>query len=438
MESGVSANAPVSRRKRIGFWAVMAVLLLMLIEASSLLLYRVYTGRWFSYAVVLKRARQVAGSKRKPRTPRQGPPVWLQSKVVHPYLGYVEEPRRRAEVVSPYGFRSHEPVLQAKSADKFLVGVFGGSLAMGVGLHGHLEIVRELERSRRLAGRTIKVLCLAIGGYKQPQQLQALSLLLALGGQFDAVVNLDGFNELVLPLAENAVQGSALFYPRGWPLLNSNLESPEFLLVIGHLAEIDAERRAVARALSESLARYVVSANLAWTLFDRWQAGRAAAAAREIEGMAHGRSYLHTGPPESATTDEQVLERSTALWIESSVQMNRLAQANGILYAHFLQPNQYLEGSKPLSDEEKRIAISHQRYGPIARRAYPLLVRAGSVLAERGVPFTDLTRIFAEEKKTLYVDDCCHVNDEGYERLGAAIGATLRERLDSSLGSAPE
>jgi hypothetical protein len=37
--------------------------------------------------------------------------------------------------------------------------------------------------------------------------------------------------------------------------------------------------------------------------------------------------------------------------------MARLAEANGARYLHFLQPNQYLEGSKPISDEEREIVI---------------------------------------------------------------------------------
>ena len=34
---------------------------------------------------------------------------------------------------------------------------------------------------------------------------------------FDAVVNVDGFNEVTLPLAENVPLGVAVHYPRSWP-----------------------------------------------------------------------------------------------------------------------------------------------------------------------------------------------------------------------------
>jgi hypothetical protein len=42
-----------------------------------------------------------------------------------------------------------------------------------------------------------------IGGYKQPQQLMALNWFMALGGEFDIVINLDGFNDVALPALEN-------------------------------------------------------------------------------------------------------------------------------------------------------------------------------------------------------------------------------------------
>jgi hypothetical protein len=411
----------------------MFVLLYAAIEVTALVLYRIQMGRRFSFSAVQGRAREVAAGKQEPRDRgARTMPSWLRSLVVHPYLGFVVDPTRTQQVGS-YGFHSHEAVLQPRRADTYVVGVFGGSVATGAGNLGRLAIVRELERSRALAGRSIKIVCLALGGYKQPQQLQTLSLMLALGGHFDAVLNLDGFNDLVLPLHENVRDGTALYYPRAWPQITADLESKEFLLALGRRAAIGEERTAAARALIGTLARFNVAANVAWTFLDQWQQKRAEVATRALEKAAAGQhSYLHNGPQDRAASLEEAIARSTELWIESSTQMNHLAQANGIAYAHFLQPNQYLEGSKPLSDEEKRVAIRDGGYAPVARRVYPVLVKAGARLLERGVPFTDLTRIFENEKKTLYVDACCHVNQEGYERIGAAMGATLRERLDSA------
>ena len=48
--------------------------------------------------------------------------------------------------------------------------------------------------------------------------LEAMAWELARGNRCDAVVVLDGFNELVLSKLENADHGVNPFYPRGWRL----------------------------------------------------------------------------------------------------------------------------------------------------------------------------------------------------------------------------
>ena len=48
---------------------------------------------------------------------------------------------------------------------------------------------------------------MAHGGWKQPQQLLALSWILALGGELDVLINVDGFNEVALDGVENAERG---------------------------------------------------------------------------------------------------------------------------------------------------------------------------------------------------------------------------------------
>ena len=51
-----------------------------------------------------------------------------------------------------------------------------------------------LERLPAFEGKRVEIVCTALGGYKQPQQLFSLMYFLALGGHFDVWVNLDGFN----------------------------------------------------------------------------------------------------------------------------------------------------------------------------------------------------------------------------------------------------
>jgi hypothetical protein len=117
--------------------------------------------------------------------------------------------------------------------------------------------------------------------------------------------------------------------------------------------------------------------------------------------------------------------------------MHDLAAARGIAYAHFLQPNQYVPGSKPLSGEERRTGFREDHpYRAVVVEGWPHMRAAGAELRAAGVAFHDLTGLFTERRETLYVDDCCHLNPRGNELLGEAIGRALAAQLTESAGAA--
>lgn len=111
--------------------------------------------------------------------------------------------------------------------------------------------------------------------------------------------------------------------------------------------------------------------------------------------------------------------------------MQAICAARGMRYFHFLQPNRYVPGSKPLSTEElsKVLPLAHA-WRRNAELGYPLLRARGSELCGRGVSFFDLTDMFVNETQTLYSDDCCHFNREGYARIARQIAAWIRTELD--------
>jgi hypothetical protein len=112
-----------------------------------------------------------------------------------------------------------------------------------------------LERLDRFRGKEIVILSLATGGYKQPQQLMALTYLLALGAHFDLVINVDGFNEVALPAAENVPQGYSPYYPRGWQLQVGPLDMEQRKLV-GRISYQRDRRAAWAKRFLEPPWRY--------------------------------------------------------------------------------------------------------------------------------------------------------------------------------------
>ena len=121
--------------------------------------------------------------------------------------------------------------------------------------------------------------------------------------------------------------------------------------------------------------------------------------------------------------------------MRSSLQIHQLCAASGIQYFHFLQPNQYVPGSKTLSDEERLLVYGAEHPGrKHVEAGYPLLVHEGQALIDRGVCFSDLTLVFADHPEPTYADRCCHLNPHGNEvlarKMADVIVATLR--ADSS------
>jgi len=419
----------VSRPRRWWFSPVLALLVLVTVELVSLIVYRFVEGRGFSYAAIraAQEGRRAAGVTTLPAAGETGrPQQFLQDDVLHPYLGFVGDPALDPGF-SNLGFWGPLGTPPPRRApDRLLVGIAGGSLAADFFEYGGERFKARLRESGRWPGKDIVLVNTAYGGYKQPQQLMALAWLLALGGELDVLVNLDGFNEVALDAVENAEQGVFPAYPRGWALRVERFADPRLVERVGAVAVLEGRQAALARGFRAAPWRYSVTAGLVWTLLDRRASAEVAEARRALNAYRPAdRRFQATGPPRPATEDA-VYDALADAWQRGSVQLDRLCRANGISYFHFLQPNQYVEGSKPMSPDERRVAIDPAHpYRRGVARGYPLLRERGPALAAEGVAFRDLTGVFAEVTEPLYVDDCCHVNRRGYERLADAMASAL-------------
>jgi len=361
----------------------------------------------------------MAASGARPTSGRAGEDPRGVPTVIHPYLGFVPAPGQ-PDAPTIGDARQVPP----KSDMERVVGVLGGSFAAGVCAFGE----NELHRALSLPGKDARVLCLAAGGYKQPQQLLALTYLLAQGAHFDLVLNIDGFNEVALPAVENRPQGVAPIYPRGWFWHVGNLEDPAALKLLGELSLNDGERkRWAATFLSWGLSHSTLL-TLAWQSRDRLFAVERDRLLTELRDhkMEQRSSYAATGPPMTFADDQAYYGYLARIWKDASLQMQRLCDANGIAYAHFLQPNQYVAGSKPMTPDELRLIANPSFYGTPVQLGYPELRRQGEALAQAGVRFHDLTMVFAGVRDRLYDDGCCHLNGDGYRNIARAIGDALR------------
>lgn len=362
-----------------------------------------------------------------PRLP-QAQALEDQRTMLHPYYGYVVDPR--AAGINPYGF-FRRPPLTTRGPDRYVIAFFGGSVADQVFALGQGALIAALRRDPAFAGRRIEVLSTALGGYKQPQQLLVLAELLALGAQFDAVVNLDGFNE-VDGAADNVQDGINPYYPHHWQAHAQRGLDRAALLGVARI-EAAREHRAALRARFAAwpAARHSAFLLALWDALDRRElaALRRQTAALETQLAAQDQPPQVTGPPFAFADDGAMYAEFVEVWARSSLAMENLCRGQGIAYLHFLQPNQYVEGSKVLTAEERRIAWDADvaDAGRVAT-AYPLLVARGRELDEQGVDFHDLTMLFHDDAGDIYADTCCHFNQRGAERVAEAIAAAIIDR----------
>lgn len=365
--------------------------------------------------------------------------------VFHPYAGYVLRAGREGDYLDGSRWRANNhgfhnlirpdgsaccdyPYLPAE--DEIVVGIFGGSVGSGYALSaqiaGSFDTLGD-GRAGLWTGKRVTVLNFALPGFKQPQQLMALSYFLNIGQVFDVVIEIDGFNEAVTTYS-NWESGAELSYPAdtlwgAWGRMLERYEVPVgekgFHLAAYHrLAGRDARHRARDARLAGLKLLYEAKAGWHW-----WREGAHAKPAREeLEKRAYFPTRFRSPqPPESGIWDATV-----ASWLSASVAMADMARRVGAVYLHILQPNQW---DRTFEDYVPR--DPDHPYGWTIRpvnRVYPRFRAATARLETAGVAFLDLSGVFAAvDARTVYVDDCCHYTQAGNEVLFTATIEALSE-----------
>ncbi|MCA9031311.1 MAG: hypothetical protein KDA66_10905 [Planctomycetaceae bacterium] len=406
-------------RRKLAFRVLALLLVWGVIEAASALIIPTlvhYTLLWESQKVIA-----VTGAPRS-----------NEFEVVHPYVGWVQNRDIRSDVeafgrtmpINSLGFIDSSESVYTRSDDKLIVGIVGGSVAWQLSIQGEEILKQRLAEIPQFANRDVIVVRLAQSGYKQPQGLMTLNYIYALGGEFDVVINLDGYNEIALPIAENLEADVALVYPRMWHGRMVEMTDPRDSAVSFRLLQVRAARQAAAQFQLDSVVGKLPSSQLIWYLRDKSFQRQIVELQAELlsRNNARGRTFADGGPrPDFANRDESFAEE-VAIWERCSLQMFHLCAANGTLYVHAIQPNQYVTDSKPLSEKELEACYWPDNASAVAvRDGYPRLSDGGDRLARQGIHLFDLTRIFEDHPETLYVDPWCHVNEAGNELLTNAL-----------------
>ncbi len=345
--------------------------------------------------------------------------------MLHPYLGF--DMAEFAEIEA----REVDYFATPAAAAAYDVLIVGGSVSARFGKYGTPRLAELLRADPRLAGREVRFLQHGRGAFKQPQQAVLVGFLLTLGYRPDAVLNLDGFNEVALA-NDNAQRGTHPAYPQvvswGRHALAGRFDW-DAIELLHEIRDLQTSTQALGgRALELGLTR---SALVGRPLLKRLHAMQQRSVdlneAFQVQLASGADARLLHGPP-FETDQAAVLRTAVRNWMESSRVLQAMCRGRGIHYLHVLQPTLHDAGSKPLSFREKRHGKTVPSWTEGARLGYPLLRAGGERLRQLGVNFLDASLVFADVEQRLYFD-ACHFRPPGHAILAEAIAPALLESL---------
>ena len=347
--------------------------------------------------------------------------------ILHPYVGFVADPDQNPNI-NALGWSGPDPIGQRRAGTIRII-LFGGSVAQQLYETSKDVLIEKIRSAGGFHDKKIDIYNASLSGYKQPQQLEALAYLFSMGAEFDIVINLDGFNELALPFAENWRNQVAVMYPRGWNFYTKKTINNDALSAMISIDKTRSKRRHLAEFFHKNPMKNSVIALILWNFID---AQHQASEYKNTQSLRtaltkNTPSYQTHGPSSYLPNEQYVFEFLASVWYNSSVQMGRLSAANHALYLHFLQPNQYVPHSKRFTNQEQTYALTEAEpgredqsrlvndtlYKQAVIQGYPLLQTKGGQLTSQNISFHDLTQIYLHTSDSIYTDTCCHVNQMG-------------------------
>lgn len=420
----------LSRRKRLAFVSLTILMAAILCEGLCWILLGVVEATYGFSVKDIQKELQVAGEFAK-----------SEVEALHPYLGWVLNPQVKTQTklfdrsigVNSLGFSDEEQGIPKRSADRVLVAVTGGSVAWQLSVAGEQRLRDILEKSPAFRGRKLHLVRLAMSGYKQPQQLMALNYMLALGAEFDVLVNIDGYNEVALAIADNAARGTFAAYPQTWFARLHSFSDPRKNSISFRILQTRATRQQLASDRRQSWLSWSPTLNLIWYIRDRRLQQHLIAIETELRQsrFKDGHGFPAMGPAQLFHDTPGMNAHVVDIWSNCSQAMQKLCAASGITYVHILQPNQYLPGSKPMTPEEReKCYYEKQGYGEAIAAVYPAAKERVEILRKQGVDCHDLTMIFQNVHERVYADPFCHLNEHGNELLAKATAELILAALE--------
>ncbi len=349
-------------------------------------------------------------------------PTQLTDKRFHPFFGYTYQ--ENLKNTNNYGFNCpYDYPLEKENKNWHIIGIFGGSVADNFYREGTGRLTAKLKRHPYFAGKEIIYLDYAMGGYKQPQQMQILTYFLTIGQQLDTVINIDGFNEVIFCFNNNrlnvdiAMPSGQHFLPMR-DLIESQVLTDKKLQSIWKIRQY---KRNLQRINDTAAHTPLASIYLVLSAYnhhlDKKYRSELLRFDRLVEPTKGIDSLINVKYTPAIRDEHMLLSKVVSLWSRCSTIMSRSLEAlNGKgRYFHFLQPNQYYS-KKIFTREEQKIALDHQGpYSFLAKKGYPVLRQEIEVLKRNNVNAFSGVEIFDKVKETVYIDNCCHFNRLGNE-----------------------
>lgn len=351
----------------------------------------------------------------------------LTDKRFHPFFGYTHQVGSSG--TNNYGFYCpHDYPFKRQKSNQYIIGIFGGSVANGFYVDGVERLTARLKQHPLFADKEIIYLNYALGGYKQPQQLEALAYFLAVGQELDMALNIDGFNEIIFCFNNNrlnvdiAMPSAQHFLPMK-DLMDSRTMTGAQLDAIANIQNYKKNLSGVIEKLkhTKSASLYLVYASYARFLYKQYR-GELVRFDGLIKAAKPGEqnSIVNIKYSPEVGSEPALLAQVATLWYRSSFMMNSMMAGGlsaGGRYFHFLQPNQYYSG-KIFTGKEQRDALGDGSvYADLVKKGYPVFEKVVNVLRRNGVKAFSAVGVFDKVRETVFIDQCCHFNRLGNEIL---------------------
>ena len=439
---------------------IMAAITLLLLEGVGLIFYfQKYGEIYYLKADRAGTTESQAGSKDQ---------ALQTKKVLHPFLGFafrsslpmsrVADAKRISSLLDGGGpeaywtnlrtnnhgfFSEYDYPHERENSRELVIGVFGGSVAQWFALQGAERLKKELRENSFFRDRDITVLNYAQGGFKQPQQVQALSYFLTVGQHFDFIVNIDGFNEIALSHINhrNNIDTSMPSTQQLLPLLRLMDEADTNMEMINNLlglrqSELNMMRMEQWKSSTRSAGLHLILSILYTRAHNDYPAEQQAIAS--LSKSLRRTNLVHLSELPNTFDMSASIGAAMDLWLGAAVTMQALCNGKGIPYLEVIQPNQYFS-KKEFSAQERALAINEDSpYREPIKSGYQHLPELVQRMRQEGVNVVSAAGVFDEVREETYSDSCCHYNQTGNEILAKEVAESLIELVEGRHTANPE